>query len=193
MSHGRVNGLHHARVRSWPYSTESQDYSQLQPEKPHRRDDPSPAPDFISAAPRRSTPGAQFGGSREIAGPLLVSRAVPQDGEKLERVARASDARWVLWRNGEASPFFDAELLFDDARTFAASRQRLHFRGWKNAVIPTAPFRTLQAGEATRVLAPLSGSILVDRKKVIGLGIPRFSGRWDDFVLEGSRGRMALL
>src|ERR1700733_935577 len=57
---------------------------------------------------------------------------------------------------------------------FAASRQT-HFRGWKKVVAPTAPFRTLQAGEASRVLAPLSGSILVDRKKLLALGIPRCS------------------
>ena len=97
------------------------------------------------------------------------------DGEELERVSRASDARWILWRNeGEADPLSDAEPLFDDDRTFAASRQ-VHFRGWKKAVAPTAPFRRLQAGEATRVLAPLSGSILVDRKKLLALGIPRSS------------------
>src|SRR5580700_6036843 len=97
------------------------------------------------------------------------------DGGELEKVARASDARWILWRNGgEADPLSDAEPLFADARTFAASRQ-VHFRGWKKAIATTAAFRTLQAGEATRVLAPLAGSILVDRKKLLALGIPRCS------------------
>ncbi len=97
------------------------------------------------------------------------------NGEELEKVARSSDARWLLWHNGsEADPLSDALPLFDDARTFASSRQA-HFRGWKKVVAPAAPFRTLQTGEATRVLAPLGGSILVDRKKLLALGIPRCS------------------
>jgi glycosyltransferase involved in cell wall biosynthesis len=97
------------------------------------------------------------------------------DGEELERVARSSEARWLLWRNGgETDPISDGASLFSDARTFAVSRQA-HFRGWKKIAVPAAPFRTLQAGEATRILAPLSGSILVDRKKLLALGIPRCS------------------
>jgi glycosyltransferase involved in cell wall biosynthesis len=97
------------------------------------------------------------------------------ESEELERVARSSEARWVLWRNGgETDPISDGASLFSDARTFAVSRQA-HFRGWKKVVVPTAPFRTLQAGEATRIFAPLSRSILVDRKKLLALGIPRCS------------------
>jgi glycosyltransferase involved in cell wall biosynthesis len=97
------------------------------------------------------------------------------NGDELEKVARSSDARWVLWQSGcDADPISDGMPFFSDARTFAASRQT-HFRGWKKVVAPTAPFRTLQAGEATRVLAPLSGSILVDRKKLLALGVPRCS------------------
>jgi glycosyltransferase involved in cell wall biosynthesis len=40
---------------------------------------------------------------------------------------------------------------------------------------PTAPFRRLQPGEASQVLAPLSPVILVDRRKLETLGIPRCS------------------
>lgn len=95
------------------------------------------------------------------------------DGDALEKAARASDARWVLWQSESgADPIDDGMALFRDARTFAISRQA-YFRGWKKVVAPTAPFRTLQAGEATRVLAPLAESILVDRKKLLALGIPR--------------------
>jgi len=96
------------------------------------------------------------------------------NAEALENAARSSDARWLLWESGsEADPVVhDAMSLFNDARTFAASRQT-HFRGWKKVVAPAAPFRTLQPGEATRLLAPLAGSILVDRKKLLALGIPR--------------------
>jgi glycosyltransferase involved in cell wall biosynthesis len=96
------------------------------------------------------------------------------NGDELEKAARSSDARWLLWRTGEADPIADGASLFNDARTFAASRQT-HIRGWKKMVARTAPFRSLQPGEASRVLAPLSDSILVDRKKLLALGIPRSS------------------
>jgi glycosyltransferase involved in cell wall biosynthesis len=95
------------------------------------------------------------------------------DGEALERVARSSRARWLLWQSGgEADSLSEGATLFDDARTFAVSRQ-MHFRGWKKMLMATAPFRTLQSDEASRVLAPLSGAILVNRKKLLALGIPR--------------------
>jgi glycosyltransferase involved in cell wall biosynthesis len=97
------------------------------------------------------------------------------EGAALEKLARSSKARWVLWQNTDHPDCVsDAEPLFDDPRTFAVSRQ-FHFRGWKKTLAPYAPFRTLQAGEATRVLAPLSNSILVDREKLLALGIPRCS------------------
>lgn len=95
------------------------------------------------------------------------------DGDALEKLVRSSDARWVLWQRESENDFIpEGAQLFDDARTFAVSRQT-HFRGWKTVLAPTAPFRTLQAGEATRVLAPLSDAILVDRKKLVALGVPR--------------------
>jgi len=97
------------------------------------------------------------------------------DADGLENLARSSDARWVLWRSGIGADFLpDAEPLLAEERTFAVSRQ-LHFRGWKALLAPTAPFRRLQAGEASRVLAPVSETILVDRKKLLALGIPRCS------------------
>ncbi len=65
----------------------------------------------------------------------------------------------------------DALALFDDERTFAVSVQS-HVRGWKKMLLPTAPFRKLQAGEATRLLAPLSGTIWVSRNKLAALGVP---------------------
>src|ERR1700722_167957 len=70
------------------------------------------------------------------------------NGDELEKAARSSDARWLLWQSGPmADPISDGIKLFGDARTFAASRQA-YFRGWKKAVVPAAPFRTLQTGEA---------------------------------------------
>jgi glycosyltransferase involved in cell wall biosynthesis len=98
------------------------------------------------------------------------------DGRKFEAFVRASEARWILWeedaKGGGLSD--DWQLLFDDPRTFAVSRQT-HFRAWKPLLFPTAPFRTLQTDEASQVLAPLSGTVLVDRGKLLALGIPRSS------------------
>jgi glycosyltransferase involved in cell wall biosynthesis len=74
----------------------------------------------------------------------------------------------VLWGKGAATP--EMVALFDDPRTFAVGRQR-HFRAWKRTIVPTAPFRTLQAGEASQVLAPISDCILVDRRKLDALGV----------------------
>src|SRR5262249_24897419 len=45
----------------------------------------------------------------------------------------------------------------------------------KPLLLPTAPFRTLQPGEASQVLAPLSDAILVDRQMLLALGVPRCS------------------
>jgi len=97
------------------------------------------------------------------------------NGEELEILARSSDARWLLWQSGTNTDSIpEAEAFFADARTFAVSPQ-MNFRGWKKQLAATAPFRTLQEGEASRVLAPLSETILVDRKKLLALGIPRCS------------------
>ncbi len=96
------------------------------------------------------------------------------EGEALERLARESNARWILWQHEALS---DAQAdalaaLFDCPRVFAVSRQ-CHLRAWKKTLIPTAPFRRLQAGEASQTLAPLSDTILVDRAMLLAIGIPR--------------------
>jgi glycosyltransferase involved in cell wall biosynthesis len=62
--------------------------------------------------------------------------------------------------------------LFDDPRTFAVSQQTRQ-RGWHPALFPVAPFRCLQLGEASQVLAPVSPVLLVDRAKLRALGLPR--------------------
>ena len=88
----------------------------------------------------------------------------------------ASEARWLVWQeSGEAdAPIEDMLPLFDDPRTFAVSRQS-HFRAWKPMLFPMAPFRTFQPGEASQVLAPLSETVVVDRRKLLALGIPHCS------------------
>jgi glycosyltransferase involved in cell wall biosynthesis len=95
------------------------------------------------------------------------------DATSLRPLVESSGARWIEWcgdgdRDGAID---DLTMLFDDARTFAVSRQH-HFRGWKSVLFATSPFRKLQAGEAARLLAPLSGTILVSREKLAALGVP---------------------
>ena len=92
----------------------------------------------------------------------------------LDSLLRGTGTRWLLWLEDGRCPTGVQDLLplFEDERTFAVARQT-HFRAWKPQLIPTAPFRTLQPGEASQVLAPLSTTILVDRNKLLGLGVPR--------------------
>lgn len=96
------------------------------------------------------------------------------DGAALQRFARSANTRWILWRRYESQSASPADLIapFADAKAFAVSRQS-HFRAWKPALLITAPFRALQPGEASQVLAPVAPSILVDRQKLLALGIPR--------------------
>ncbi|HEY2014244.1 MAG TPA: glycosyltransferase family 4 protein [Bryobacteraceae bacterium] len=95
---------------------------------------------------------------------------------KFEAFVRASDARWIVWHQDSSvdSPIDDMQPVLDDERTFAVSRQT-HFRAWKGMLFPLAPFRTLQPGEASRVLAPVSRTVVVDRQKLLALGIPSCS------------------
>jgi glycosyltransferase involved in cell wall biosynthesis len=95
---------------------------------------------------------------------------------RFEQFVRASTGRWLLWRHdGEPTPDCDALLrVAADPGTFAVSLQT-HHRGWKPSLLPMAPFRRLQPGERSRVLAPLAGTMLVDRRKLLALGIPRCS------------------
>lgn len=96
------------------------------------------------------------------------------DGAALERFAGSTDARWILWQQGDsaAGPLNALVPPFADTNAFAVSRQS-HFRAWKPMLLPTAPFRTLQPGEVAQVLAPISSSILVDRQKLLAMGVPR--------------------
>jgi glycosyltransferase involved in cell wall biosynthesis len=90
----------------------------------------------------------------------------------LRQLVQSSDARWILWHeDGYAEDATDMLPLFDDERTFAVGRQ-VDYRGWKPQLAAGAPFRALQPGEASRVLAPLSRAILVDRRKLAALDIP---------------------
>jgi hypothetical protein len=95
------------------------------------------------------------------------------DASAVNQTIRHTDASLLFWQEqGQAQISAEGMLaLFQDERTFAVSRQS-HFRGWKSLLFPTAPFRALQRNEATQVLAPLAPSILVDRRKLLALGVP---------------------
>jgi glycosyltransferase involved in cell wall biosynthesis len=91
----------------------------------------------------------------------------------IESLARSSDARWILWHeDGELELAADMSIPFEDEQAFAVSLQS-HYRAWKPALVPMAPFRAGISGAATQVLAPLSSAILVDREKLLALGVPR--------------------
>jgi glycosyltransferase involved in cell wall biosynthesis len=105
----------------------------------------------------------------------LAQRGGEWRGAEFEEFVRASGSRWILWHeDGVVEDAGDMLPLFDDERTFAVGRQG-DYRGWKRQLAAAAPFRTLQPGEAARVLAPRSRALLVDRSKLLALGIPRCS------------------
>jgi glycosyltransferase involved in cell wall biosynthesis len=105
------------------------------------------------------------------------------DFEAISQLTALSDARWLVWHSGSGlSPIDELLPLFDDSATFAVSRQS-SFRAWKPVLLPTAPFRTLQRGECTRIMAPLGSTIVVDRRKLEALGIPDVSHPITAFLL----------
>ncbi len=107
----------------------------------------------------------------------FVQKGPGWDATGFAEFVRHSDARWILWQseaNVPAARTHDMLPLFADPRTFAVARQ-LAAREWKPALLPMAPFRHLQAGTASQVLAPLARTILVDRAKLAALGVPEAS------------------
>ena len=87
--------------------------------------------------------------------------------EQLEPAVRPSAGQWMRW--GAPEEIEDMLPLFADPRTFAVSRQQ-HCRAWRSMPVPLAPFRALQPGEASQVLAPIGRTILVDPAKLQALG-----------------------
>jgi glycosyltransferase involved in cell wall biosynthesis len=134
-----------------------------------------------SGYPNRKLFAAMAGGER-----LDVENAPPRgagvtrftagrsdwDWRVFERLVKTSPARWIFWSDTGDENIEDLLPLFRDRRTFAVSRQE-HYRAWTPGMLPTAPFRALQPGECSRVLAPVSGAMLIDREKLAALGAPR--------------------
>jgi glycosyltransferase involved in cell wall biosynthesis len=95
------------------------------------------------------------------------------DGAAFERFARSLSSRWIGWSaHGRPSGVIDMLPVLAWRDTFAMSRQS-SFRQWRPMLFATAPFRVLQPGEASQVLAPLSETIVVDRQKLLALGVPQ--------------------
>jgi len=94
--------------------------------------------------------------------------------DKITEILRTTKSRWVVFQEeGSEVGWWDDMLpLFADPSTFAVTRQSA-FRGWQKLLLPTAPFQRLQSGEATQVFAPISKQIVVDREKLLALGLPR--------------------
>ena len=93
--------------------------------------------------------------------------------DELLDLAHHSSARYLLFQmtpdRGDVASMLP---LFSDERTFAVSRQ-VDYRDWKPWIFTMAAFRILQPGEATQTLAPVSDLLLVDRLKLLALGIPK--------------------
>ena len=91
----------------------------------------------------------------------------------LVRLASESSARFILLLRGTAVPsdFATIAPLFRDPDTFAVSYQT-ETRSWDRSLFCRAPFRVLQPGEASQVLAPIADAIWVDRTKLEALGVP---------------------
>ncbi len=143
---------------------------------------------FVAALSRRSTSFARFllarhgeerlavrNFSASGAGIAVFEYSQRQaDWQVLERLVESSPCRWILLREkGTKDESVEDMLpLFEDQRTFAVSRQP-GVRPWSPRLFAQAPFRRLQTGEACQVLAPVSASILVDRRKLRELGVAR--------------------
>jgi glycosyltransferase involved in cell wall biosynthesis len=94
------------------------------------------------------------------------------DWDQLERLAKTSTAKWILLVKAGADDRIEPlPEVFADERTFAISKQI----GWSASKAPLVrtPIRQLQPGEVCRVLAPISEAMLVDRRKLLAIGILR--------------------
>lgn len=91
----------------------------------------------------------------------------------LIRLASRSSSRFLMLVRGQATAgdFSGIAPLFRDPDTFAVSYQS-ETRSWDRSLFCRAPFRRLQPGEVSPVLAPIADVIWVDRTKLEALGVP---------------------
>jgi len=97
------------------------------------------------------------------------------DGQAILELLRHSGTRYIFFqREDDHSETADLLVPFKHPDTFVVSRQYA-VRAWRKLLFATAPFRALQAGEASRVLAPVSTAMLVDAAKLRALTFPALS------------------
>ena len=100
---------------------------------------------------------------------------------KIARIVGESRSRFILFcPPGFVESFDDFLPLFEDPLTFAVTRQT-GFREWRPIMVAVSPFRPLTPLEASRVAAPLGAAVLVDRKKLVKLALPKtlvFGAAW---------------
>lgn len=93
--------------------------------------------------------------------------------DDFERFLQNSNTRWILWTYEDAPPAPEmSRLHIQDPLAFVVSRQD-KFRHWRRTLFARVPFRKLQPGAASQVLAPLASSMLIDRAKLLALGLPK--------------------
>jgi glycosyltransferase involved in cell wall biosynthesis len=101
--------------------------------------------------------------------------------EEIAALIEASRSRFILFCPPDyVDPFDDFLPLFQDPLTFAVTRQR-GYREWRPIMVTLSPFRILKPKEASRVAAPLAAVVLVDRRKLLKLAIPKtlvFGAAW---------------
>ncbi len=104
------------------------------------------------------------------------------DGRSFESFVRSANSRWIVWRQDGGCDPVGAFAPLTDPRAFASSVQE-RFRDWDPGLMATAASRPLQPGEISQVLAPLSRTIVADRRKLLALGIPRCSYAWTAWAI----------
>lgn len=104
----------------------------------------------------------------------IASRAWPR--RRVMQAIEKSDAQWLVfrWRTEAAGPDEIRQLIAIARKTdaFAAAKQMAH-SAWRKTIVVKHPFRRLQKGEVSEVFAPFS-TLLVVRRRIVGtLGLPR--------------------
>lgn len=105
------------------------------------------------------------------------------DSAALAKLVAETDAQWILFERVGAHESFENLLLpLSDPQTFVVSPQPGR-REWRRLLFATAPFRALQRDEFSRVLAPISSQMLVNRAKLAALGLSDLSSFGANWLL----------
>jgi glycosyltransferase involved in cell wall biosynthesis len=87
--------------------------------------------------------------------------------------ATHSDAEFIVLRmRGERGSAETLIALARETNAFAVAKQSAH-AAWRKQVVTKHPFRRLQEGEVSEVFAPFSSLLVLHRKTLVRLGVPR--------------------